>query len=198
MSSRLKELLKQIASGQLDPQSAASRIDSEFGKDCTVMVSDFSSFLGLTREKGTALALSMVEKAHEIAAPILSTLGGKALRTELDSLVVTFDKTMDAVMAARALSRAFEEHNSKQSGGAKLSICLGIGAGRMIVTENQVFGEQAIMASRLGEAVEGELEVRLTPQAYEAIKNMESLHFARAEPVRIGGVEITPYKLILT
>ena len=68
----------------------------------------------------------------------------------------------------------------------------------MIVTENQVFGEQAIMASRLGEAVEGELEVRLTPQAYEAIKSMESLRFAQAEPVRIGGVEITPYKLILT
>jgi len=198
MSSRLKELLKQIASGQADPQAAAGRIDSEFGKDCTVMVSDFSSFIGLTREKGTALALSMVEKSHEISKPILSTLSGNVLRAELDGLVVTFDKTMDAVMAARALSRTFEEHNDKQSDGTRLAICLGIGTGRMIVTENQVFGEQAIMASRLGEAVEGEFEVRLTPEAYEAVKSMESLQFAQAEPVKIGGIEITPYKLILT
>ncbi len=197
MSSRLKELLNQIASSQTDPQSAASRIDSEFGRDCTVMVSDFSSFLELTREKGTVIALSMVEKAHEISKPILSTLSGNVLRAELDSLVVTFDKTMDAVMAARALSRAFEEHNSKQSDGTKLAVCLGIGTGRMIVTESQVFGEQAIMASRLGEAVEGELEVRLTPEAHEAVKSMESLQFAQAEPVNIGGVQITPYKLIL-
>jgi len=197
MSSRLKELLKQIASGQTDPQSAESQIDSEFGKDCTVMISDFSSFLGLTREKGIALALSMVEKAHEIAEPIMGALGGKVLRAELDSLTVTFDKTMDAVMAARALSRAFEEHNTKQSDGTKLAICLGIGTGRMIVTENQVFGEQAIMASRLGEAVEGELEVRLTPEAHEAVKNMESLQFAQGESLSIGGIEITPYKLII-
>ena len=197
-NSRLKELLKKIVSQESDVETVGSELDSELGRDCTVMISDFSSFVGLAMEKGIVSALSMVEKAHVIAEPILAALGGEVLRAEPDSLVVIFSKPMDAVMAARAVSRTFEEHNSNEVDGSQLSICLGIGHGHMLVTETKVYGEQAMLAAGLGKAVEGKFEVRLTPEAHEGVKHLESLVFGQAEPVMIGGVEITPHNLIFT
>ncbi|GEM_PF-2117107 len=195
-SGRLKELLSKIASQESDIDTAGAELDREFGRDCTVMISDFSSFLGLAMEKGIVSALSMVEKAHEIAEPILGTLGGEVLQAEPDRLVVIFSKPLDAVMAARAVGRAFEEHNTEKVGDANLALCLGIGHGRMLVTENQVYGDQAIIAGRLGKAIEGKFEARLTPEAYEGVKQLESLTFSPAEPIMIGGVSITPYHLV--
>jgi len=197
-NNRLKELLKKIASKESDVETAGAELDQEFGRECTVMISDFSSFLGLAQEKGIVSALAMVEKAHEIAEPILGALGGEVLRAEPDSLVVIFTKPLDAVMAARAVSRACEEHNKQEAGGEKLALCLGIGHGRMLVTENHVYGGQAILAARLGEAIEGKFEVRLTPEAYEGVKQLESLTFGSADPLMIGGVSITPHHLVFT
>lgn len=191
----LKETLKRIAEKEMTVEEAEGQLDTELGRDCTVMISDFSSFLGMAREKGIIKALSMVERAHVIAEPILSALGGEVLKAEPDLLVVIFSKPIDAVMAARALSRAFEETNN-QEGGAQFAICLGIGQGRMLVTENQIFGDQAILAARLGEAVEGSFEIRLTPEAYEGVKHLESLSFSETEPIMVGGVSIAPFKLI--
>jgi len=194
-TNRLKELLKQIVSQQSDVATVESQLDGELGRDCAVMVSDFSSFLGLARDKGIVSALSMVEKAHEIAAPILSALGGEVLRAEPDMLVVVFPKTIDAVMAARAVSRTFETNN-KEATEDKLAVCIGIGKGRMLVTDDQVYGDQAMIAARLGEAVEGEFEVRLTPEAHDDVQHLESISFSESDPVMIAGVSIAPYKLI--
>ena len=196
-NARLRELLKQVASTG-DAKSAGMKIDAEFGRNCTVMISDFSSFLGLAKEKGIVSALAMVEKAHEIAAPILRTLGGEVLRADPDTLLVIFKKPVDAVMAARAVSRAFDEHNRKQTGSDQLSISFGIGHGRVLVTENRIYGEQAIMASRLGKAREGKFEARLTTEAYEGVKHLESLVFVPADAVMIGGIAVTPYQLMFT
>jgi len=196
-NARLRELLKQIAStGNVG--SAGREIDAEFGRDCAIMTSDFSSFLGLAREKGIVSALAMVEKAHEIAAPILRTLGGEVLRADPDTLTVIFKKPVDAVMAARAVSRAFDEHNRKQTGTDQLSISFGIGQGRVLVTGDRVYGEQAIIASRLGKAKEGKFEARLTPEAYEGVRHLESLVFTPSDAVMIGGIAVTPYQLMFT
>jgi len=196
-NARLRGFLKETAS-KGDAGAAGKAVDAEFGRDCTIMISDFSSFLALAKEKGIVAALCMIEKAHEIAEPILKALGGEVLRAEPDCLVVIFTKPIDAVMAARAVSRAFEEQNRKQAGGDQLAICLGIGHGRLLVTEDRIYGEQAIITARLGRAREGRFEVKITPEAYEGVKHLESLAFSPADAVMIGGISITPYQLVFT
>ena len=103
---------------------------------------------------------------------------------------------MDAVMAARAVNRAFEEHNAGVSDKEKLSISLGIGHGKMLKAGDRVYGDQVNQAARLGADVAGSCDVRLTPEAYEGVKRLESLHFRESEEIQLGGLAVKPFELI--
>lgn len=194
----LNELLKRRAEESANQAEIDAQIKDKFERECTVMVSDLSSFSKLTHEHGIIHTLGLIAKAHEIAAPILKALGGEVLRADHESLVVLFNKPMEAVMAARAVNRAFEEYNSKVSPENALAISLGIGHGNVIKVGDKVYGDQVNQAARLGEDVEGKCEVKLTPEAYEGVKHLQSLNFRQSAPVQLGGLEIQPYELIFT
>ena len=192
------DLLRKRVEGKGDASFIDKEIAQRFEKEYTVMVSDLSSFSKLTHEVGIIHSLGLIAKAHEIAEPILRTLGGEVLRADPESLVVLFRRPMDAVMAARAVNRAFEEHNSGVSEDHKLSICLGIGHGKMLRAGGCVYGDQVNQAYRLGEDVFGKCEVRLTPEAYEKVAHLESLQFRESGSVQIGGLTLKAYELIFT
>lgn len=191
----LKELLGKRGAG--DP-AIDQEIIQKFEKECTIMVSDLSSFSKLTHEQGIIHSLTLIAKAHEIAEPILRTLGGEVLRANPESLVVLFRKPMDAVMAARAVNRTFEEYNAGVSERDKLSISLGIGHGKVLKVGNRAYGDQVNQAHRLGEDVTGKCEVRLTPEAYQGVKHLASLQFRESGQIQIGGLTVSSFELIFT
>jgi len=194
----LEELLRKRGAGEGDVAAIDGEIAGKFEKECTVMVSDLSSFSKLTHEQGVIHSLGLIAKAHEIAEPILRTLGGEVLRADPESLVVLFRKPMDAVMAARAVNRAFEEHNGSVSENDKLSISLGIGHGKILKVATRVYGDQVNQAHRLGEDVTGKCEVRLTPEAYAGVKHLESLQFKESGQIQTGGLTVSVFDLIFT
>lgn len=194
----LTELLKKRGEKTVNQAEIDQQIKEKFEKEYTVMVSDLSSFSKLTHEHGIIHTLGLIAKAHEIAAPILKALGGEVLRADPESLIVLFSKPMEAVMAARAVNRAFEEYNSQATPENALAISLGIGHGKIIKAGDKVYGDQVNQAARLGEDVEGKCEVKLTPEAYEGVKHLQSLLFRQSAPIQLGGFEIQPYELIFT
>jgi len=194
----MEELLRKRGSGEGDVAAIDGEILKKFGKECTVMVSDLSSFSKLTHEQGIIHSLGLIAKAHQIAAPILKTLGGEVLTADPEMLVVLFRKPMDAVMAARAVNRAFEENNAGATENSKLAISLGIGHGKLLKVGDKIYGDQVNQAHRLGEDVTGKCEVKLTPEAYEGVKHLSSLQFREAGQIQIGGLNVSTYELIFT
>ena len=192
----LEELLRRRKGG--DPAAIDAEISSKFETEYAVVISDLSSFSKLTQEKGIVHAMGLIVEAHTIAEPILSTLGGEVLRADPESLVVLFQSSMDAVMAARAVNRAFEDHNAETPDENKLAICLGIGFGKMIRAGDHIYGDQINQAYRIGEDVSGHCEVHLTPEAYEGVKHLGSLEFTESSPIQLGELTLNSYSLVFT
>lgn len=154
----------------------------------TIWISDMSGFTVLTHLQGPRKVMDKVFAMREALSETIQTHHGHVFKCVADNVYATFTSPLDAVRAAEEGRRRLAEGTS---------ICVGIGHGPLMLFpgEEDYFGMEINLASKLGEDTAAPNEVLLTEAAYRALPEpfRHALHGPHSLPV--GRFEFHYYRL---
>lgn len=184
-----------------EPEKAAEideKIWTEFGADCTVLVSDMSGYTRRTKEQGIIHFLALHRKSLEFSLPVIEAAEGILLASKADNLMCLFEHPIHAIEAAVNLNRETDTYNRKSTPETQIELCIGIAHGKILRTDSDIFGDAVNVAYKLGEDTADPGDILLSDAAYEEVIQVARLRFQfrPREEVRTGGVDIGYYRLI--
>jgi len=176
----------------------AGEIDAEikqvFGETLAILIFDMSGFSRQTLRYGIIHFLAQIHRMHAVAIPIVKAHGGEVIKREADNLFAVFPEVDQAVAAAVDLDRSFQSANTMLSDEYDVHGEYGIGFGEILVVENEdIFGAEVNLASKLGEDLAQRGEILLTDSAYKNIHN-GALEYEQLK-MSISGLELVVYKV---
>lgn len=173
----------------------AAEVDRDFGEMRAVMVLDMSGFSRTTQRRGITAFLLMIHQMKLIAGPAVTANGGVVVKAEADNLFCLFEKVAEAVAAGREITRRLEMVNPLLPEDRRLYASIGIGYGRILnVDEDDLFGDEVNLASKLGEDIADRGVILLTEAAQAEAK--EAGIATRAEEIGISGLSL-PYHVVV-
>ncbi len=141
-----------------------------FERKVAILALDMSGFTRLTDQYGIIHYLAMIHQMQESAGPAVTGNGGQVIKQEADNLFAIFECPVHALEAALDIFRAFEAINSVVPDHRDIYGCIGIGYGNtLVIGDEDLFGSEMNLASKLGEDLAQRMEILLTPSAYEAL-----------------------------
>jgi class 3 adenylate cyclase len=190
--------LRRLLQTRLDHPEQIQAIDRQihaiFDQDCAILVLDLSGFSRLTVRYGIIHFLAMIHRMTAIASPIIEQHQGRVVKQEADNLFATFAHVDDAVTAAVEIFQAFAIVNVDLPNDQDLYAGIGIGYGTTLIVGNQdLFGNEMNLASKLGEDLARQGEILLTEAAYQNLPTPDPAQW-EAFPLIISGLDIQAYK----
>jgi class 3 adenylate cyclase len=169
------ELEALLAARNEHPESLAE-IDGEiwrrFGETAAVLVLDMCGFSRLTMRYGITHFLGMIRRLVTIVRPVITTAGGRVVKTEADNVFAIFDDVPQALAAARAIQRNLDTANTFLPEDWDLHAGIGIGYGPLLlIGDHDLFGSEMNVASKLGEDVAERGQILLSTAARERIES---------------------------
>lgn len=147
------------------------QIQSTFTQTCAVLVLDMSGFSRLTIRYGIIHFLAMVQRMCTIATPIVIQHQGRVIKQEADNLFAAFPDVQPAVDAAVKILQSFTQINIELPDDQDLYAGIGIGYGEMlVVADEDLYGNEMNLASKLGEDLARQGEILLTEPAFSRIQ----------------------------
>lgn len=169
------------------------QIHQIFDQDCAILVLDLSGFSRLTIRHGIVHFLTMVHRMTAIATPIVQQHQGRVVKQEADNLFATFADVKPAVETALAIFEAFATVNIDLPNDQDLYAAIGIGYGTtLVVGDDDLFGNEMNLASKMGEDLARQGEILLTEAAYRQLETSAELW--EPLPLVISGLEVMAYK----
>lgn len=132
------------------------KIWEQSGVDRAILVTDLTGFTRLTRENGILHFLTCYRRAVHIAEPIILSHHCHFRKKEADNVIASFPSVSNAVNAAREII------NTPLN---EVKFCMGIGWGRIIELEDDIYGDAVNLAFKLGEDVANGGEILLSEDA---------------------------------
>jgi class 3 adenylate cyclase len=126
---------------------------------------DTDDFTRLVARHGILHFLMLFDRAVAAATPAVKRHGGDVVKVEGDSLLLRFDDVRSACRAVDGIEAALARLRRGKPAGQFLAFSYGIGFGDVLDLENDVFGLEVNLASKLGEDMAERGEVLLTPAA---------------------------------
>ena len=164
-------------------------IETIFGQDRAVLVLDMSGFSRTTRQQGIVSFLLMIHQMQMVAAPSIEKHRGLLVKAEADNLFCLFDDAIDAVRAGSDIVERLNTVNLLLPEGRRLYASIGIGYGRILnIGDEDLFGDEVNLASKLGEDVAGPGEILLTAAAHARLNDASIA--TRAEELSISGLTL--------
>ncbi|MBF2025170.1 MAG: adenylate/guanylate cyclase domain-containing protein [Oscillatoriales cyanobacterium C42_A2020_001] len=169
------------------------QIHQIFDQDCAILVLDLSGFSRLTIRHGIVHFLTMVHRMTAIATPIVHQHQGRVVKQEADNLFAVFTEVKPAVETALAIFEAFTTVNIDLPNDQDLYAAIGIGYGTtLVVGDDDLFGNEMNLASKMGEDLARQGEILLTEAAYHQLQPPTDLW--EPLPLVISGLEVMAYK----
>jgi len=166
----LHTLLSQIIDHPELRVQISEEIERIFTQRRAVLVLDMSGFSRTTQVHGVVSFLMMIHQMRLLAVPTIEGKGGMLVKAEADNLYCLFDTVDEAVGAAREIIRQLNTVNPLLPAGRKLYASIGIGFGDILVLgEEDLFGDEVNLASKLGEDVAQGGMILLTEGARAAL-----------------------------
>jgi len=194
-----KAYLKKLLSDRNQFPDRVEEIDAvirrTFEQRVAVLVLDMSGFSRLTIQYGIIHYLGMIVQMEVASRPAVLENHGRVIKVEADNLFAVFDNPDDAVEGALDILRAFRAVNSVVPENRDLHGCIGIGYGDTLVLEEEdMFGCELNLASKLGEDLAGPGEILITAAAREAMSG--NRHRLAKRSFRASGVDIECYRYL--
>lgn len=191
---RLSRLLSAIIDEPERRAELSEQIVSEFTRRCAVMVLDMSGFSRTTQLHGIVSFLLMIHQMRLLAQPTIEAAGGTLVKAEADNLFCVFPEVADAVRAARELMRQLQTVNPLLPAGRKLYASIGVGHGDILLLDDEdLFGDEVNLASKLGEDVAQGGMITLTDAARAALPAEIRTNEERAS---ISGIAISYHVVV--
>jgi class 3 adenylate cyclase len=143
-----------------------AQIERAYTRQAAVFVLDMSGFSRTTQAHGVVSFLLMIHQMRLLAQPVIEAARGRLVKAEADNLYCLFDAVADAVAAAREITRRLDTVNVLLPANRRLYASIGVGYGAILaIGEDDLFGDEVNLASKLGEDVAGQGVVLLTQAA---------------------------------
>jgi class 3 adenylate cyclase len=147
-----------------------------------VVFTDTADFTARTARDGILHFLMVFERLVRAARPAVRRCGGELVKVEADSLLLRFDEPIAACRGVSWLDAVVRRTNRGRPENERLRFSYGIGYGDVLDLEDDMFGLEVNMASKLGEDLAKPGEVLLTPAAAAVL---DAATLARVVPYRI-------------
>jgi class 3 adenylate cyclase len=152
-----------------------------------IVIVDNAGFTARMLTAGAPLALQDVWTTRRTLIPLFREEGGEVYKVDADNLYVFFDEISAAVGASQRAHRAMAELTLEH----RLRVSIGIGFGELyyVSSEDEYYGPEVNLASKLGEDIAAPEETLITEAASAAIP-ARSVRLSRLRSILIGGVRI--------
>ena len=191
---KLDELLSVMVAQPERSAEVTQEIEELFGQEKCVMALDMSGFSRTTQRHGIVSFLLMIHRMRAIVTPCVEEHGGVLIKAEADNLLCLFDDVAEAVQAGEEITSRLNAANTVLPNEQRLYVSIGIGNGHVLNIEDEdVFGNEVNLASKLGEDVAKMGEILLTPAA-RATLGSTPFQFDEME-ISISGMLLTYYGL---
>ncbi len=130
-----------------------------------VVFTDTDDFTVLVARHGILHFLMLFDRALRHLEPGIRRSGGRLLKAEGDSLLLTFPDAALACDGVSAIQAGLRKLNTGRPAHERLGFSYGIGYGDVLEVEADVFGLEVNLASKLGEDRARRHEALLTPAA---------------------------------
>jgi len=192
-----RELLRSLLSERNQYPDRSAHIDEQlrnaFERKVSVLALDMCGFSRLTVQHGIIHYLAMIHQMEEASRPAVEGNGGKVIKQEADNLFAIFEEPVEALEAALDIFRAFDAINSVVPDDRDIYGSIGIGYGEMlIIGEEDIYGSEMNMASKLGEDIACSQEILLTSSAY--VELPEGQYKFAPVSYSISGMDIDCYR----
>jgi class 3 adenylate cyclase len=139
-----------------------------FGETHAVWVLDMCGFSRLTMRYGITHFLAMIHRLQHIVYPVIARHRGRVIKTEADNVFAVFERVEAALAAARDVQEQLATANAFLPEDWDLHASIGIGYGEllMISGDDDFYGNELNLASKLGEDIADEGETLLTEAAH--------------------------------
>ena len=172
----------------------AGMVEEIFRQDKAVLVLDMSGFSRTTQRHGIVSFLLMIHEMKLIARPCVEAHGGLLVKAEADNLFCLFDTVAAAVRASQDITERLNAANLLLPEDRRLHVSIGIGYGDILnVADEDLFGNEVNLTSKLGEDVAERGEILLTAAARAQLQ--DATIPIREETVSISGLDVTYYKI---
>jgi len=181
-------------------QDIDDRIWARFGETHAVLVLDMCGFSRLTMRYGITHFLGMIQRLHRLVRPLVEERGGHVVKSEADNVFAVFSEVPGAVGAALAIQRQLAEANAFLPQDWDLYASIGIGYGRLLmVGEDDLFGHELNIASKLGEDLAERSEILLTEAAHARLQPNDAAALGahcEERTFTVSGMTVKAFKVV--
>ena len=144
-----------------------SQIVALFEAQRAILVLDMCGFSRLTIRHGIIHYLSMIRRMQTTVLPLIEEGRGQLVKTEADNVFATFANVPDALRTALKIQTTLARANAVLPADWDVHVGIGIGFGPLLlIGDNDVFGSEMNLASKLGEDLAAAGDVLLTEAAF--------------------------------
>jgi adenylate cyclase len=165
-----RETLGRLLERRNEHPEQLAEIDREiweaFGETHALWVLDMSGFSRLTVRYGITHFLAMIHRLHGIVRPIVERHVGRVVKTEADNVFAVFRTVADALATAREVHGQLATANVFLPEDWDLHASIGVGFGEVLMLDDDFYGNELNLASKLGEDVAEAGETLLTAAAH--------------------------------
>ena len=130
-----------------------------------IVFTDTADFTLRTARDGILHFLMVFERAAQEAAKVVGRTGGDLVKVEGDSMLIRYHDVAAACRGVAELEDALMRMNRGRPDNEQLHFSYGIGYGDVLDLDEDMFGLEVNLASKIGEDVAEPGEVLLTPSA---------------------------------
>lgn len=169
-SARLWSLIEQRTHADAETAAIDARIWELFGEEWAVVFTDLAGFSRQVAKFGIVHFLQIIWEQKQLLLPIVERHDGILIKIEADSFMLLFKTPAAALACTIAMSKACRATNARRAPEEQIVLCAGIGFGRLLkIGDEDVFGHEVNLASKLGEDVAKANEILVTHAARGAI-----------------------------
>ena len=177
----------------------AAQIERDFGEVRALLVLDMSGFSVITQKHGIACFLLMIHQLRAVAKPAVEEAGGLVVKAEADNLYCMFEDVGEAIAAAREINARLRTLEPVTPGCPPISVSIGIGYGRILnIDEEDMFGDEVNLASKLGEDVAKAGEILLTEAASARARELGIATRERGRDIHASSLVLARFELAPT
>lgn len=153
-------------------------------RDGCILIADLAGFTKKVLSEGTAAALHDVWAMRRTLVPLFRQMTGEVFKVDADNLYVYFASVDPALRAAIAAHVEVRQHD--------IRVSVGIGFGELfyITSEDDYYGAEVNLASKLGEDIAEGGETMLTESAAAALREPPPGRLGKARVTTVSGVKV--------
>jgi adenylate cyclase len=191
----LERLLNEIIDHPELRAELTETIERTFAEQRAVLILDMSGFCRTTHLYGIVSFLLMIHRMQLICRPCVEQNRGVVIKADADNLFCLFDTVRDAIRASQDIIEHLDAANKVLPVEQHLYAAIGIGYGKILnIADQDLFGDEVNLASKLGEDIAGMREILLTSAARAEIAD-EAIQTPE-RTISVSGISLTYYSVM--